>query len=100
MRGLKRLLRVLINTGLTFITFGIYGIVMFIWWARGNADLGMKVIGVDFSNSDKSGQLWMMQFLVGFCWVLTFGIMWVIDIVFLCSGNDSFAERWSGCSME
>ncbi|WP_146637712.1 hypothetical protein [Spiroplasma clarkii] len=64
--------------------------------ARSKETLGMRWMGITYSNPDKSGNLLIMNYLVYSLWSMTFGVMWLIDVINLLSGKESFGEKWTG----
>lgn len=100
MKGLKIFAANLIDGLLSVITLGIYAIFQLVNTARAKETFGMRVLGISYSNADRSGNLMIMNQLVYILWMLSFGILMIIDVVFLLSGKESFGEKWSGNTRE
>ncbi|QEH61315.1 hypothetical protein SCHIN_v1c01170 [Spiroplasma chinense] len=81
---------------LTLLTLGVFGIIQQINTGRGIETFGMRKLGITYSNPDRSGNLYIMNGFAYILWFLTFGVMFIIDLIALFGDNETFGEKWSG----
>lgn len=88
----RRFAQGLVDTLITFITFGIYGIIRIILFCSAKQTLGMKLVNITYS-ADRQLRLFLWGLLATLLYLSI--IFFIYDLIMVCSKKGTFAERRS-----